>query len=255
MLSFFANPIRFQSLAKWLVPIFGITAFGLIVSAWILGLFVVPIDYQQGETFRIIYVHVPAVTVASLAYAFLASASFVSFVWRHSLADSAAKAAAPIGAALPFLGLATGALWGKPMWGAYWVWDARLTSTLVMFFLFVGYMAIRGAIRDETTRARIAAITAMIGALNLPIIKFSVDWWSSLHQPASLLRAGGPGIDSSMLYPVLMAIVGYGCLFGWLVLLKMLTELDQRRSLTLMRRAAGRIGSSASVQTTEDPNA
>ncbi|VAW01410.1 Cytochrome c-type biogenesis protein CcmC, putative heme lyase for CcmE [hydrothermal vent metagenome] len=255
MLSYFANPVRFQALCKVLVPLLGVAALLLIVPAWIMGLFVVPIDYQQGEAFRIIYVHVPAVMLASIAYGFLAAASFVSFVWRHSLADSAAKAAAPVGAAITFLGLVTGALWGKPMWGAYWVWDARLTSTLVMLFLFIGYMAIRSAIRDENASARIGAITAMAGAINLPIIKFSVDWWSSLHQPASLLRAGGSGIDGSMLPPLLMVIAGYICLFGWLVLLKMLTEIDQRRTQKLRQQNSNRTGSTASAQTTDNPDA
>ncbi len=255
MLSYFANPVRFQNLSKWMVPILGLAALGLILPAWMMGLFVVPIDYQQGEAFRIIYVHVPAVIASSAVYAFLAAASFVSFVWRHSLADSAARAAAPIGAAFTFLGLLTGALWGKPMWGAYWVWDARLTSTLVMFFLFVGYMAIRGTIRDEIASARIGAIVAMAGAVNLPIIKFSVDWWASIHQPASLMRAGGSGIDSSMLPPLLMAIAGYLCLFGWLVLLSMLSELDERRARALLQRKSGRKASTASRQMEGNPDA
>jgi len=254
MFSYFANPIRFQKLCRVLVPVLGISAAVLILPAWWMGLFLVPSDYQQGDTFRIIYVHVPAVTVASLAYAFLAGASFVSFVWRHSLADSAARAAAPIGAALTFLGLFTGALWGKPMWGAYWVWDARLTSTLIMLFLFLGYLAIRGAIRDEIASARIGAITAMIGAINLPIIKFSVDWWSSLHQPASLFRTGGPAIDASMSIPLYMAMAGYASLFGWLVLQQMLSELDERRAFAIMQRAAGRIASKASTQSKGNPD-
>ncbi len=255
MFSYFANPVRFQNLCRILVPVLGIGALLLIVPAWAMGLFFVPPDYQQGDTFRIIYVHVPAVIVASLAYAFLAGASFVSFVWRHSLADTAAKAAAPVGAALTFLGLFTGALWGKPMWGAYWVWDARLTSTLIMLFLFLGYIAIRSAIRDEVASTRIAAITAMIGAINLPIIKFSVDWWSSLHQPASLLRAGGPAIDASMSWPLYMSIAGYACLFGWLVLQQMQSELDERRAYALVQRASGRVASKASAQSKGNPDA
>lgn len=238
-----------------MTPILGFGAFLLIIPSWYMGLFVVPMDYQQGDAFRIMYVHVPAVTVASAAYAFLAAASFISFVWRHSLADTAARAAAPIGAAITFLGLVTGSLWGKPMWGTYWVWDARLTSTLIMLFLFLGYMALRGAIRDENASARIGAILAMVGAINLPIIKFSVDWWSGLHQSASLLRAGGPGIDNSMLPALLMGIGGYMCLFGWLVLLRMLTELDERRTKTLLQKASGRSASIASKQTKVNPDA
>ncbi len=255
MLSYFANPVQFQKLAKWLVPILGLAAFFLIIPAWFMALFIVPADYQQGDAFRIMYVHVPAVILASASYAFLAAASFISFVWRHSLADSAARAAAPIGVAITFLGLVTGALWGKPMWGAYWVWDARLTSTLIMFFLFLGYMAIRGAIRDENASARIGAITAMAGAINLPIIKYSVDWWSSLHQPASIFRAEGSGIDASMQGPLFMAIIGYACLFGWLIMQKMLTEIDVRYAKAQSIRELGRTGSVAQSQSTGNPDA
>jgi len=255
MISYFANPDRFRKLAKWMTPVLGTLALVLILPAWFLALFIVPMDYQQGDAFRIMYVHVPAVMMASVAYAVLAGASFVSFVWRHSLADTAARAAAPIGAIITFLGLATGAMWGKPMWGTYWVWDARLTSTLVMFFLFLGYMGLRNAIRDENASARIGAIAAMIGAINLPIIKYSVDWWSSLHQPASLFRTGGASIDGSMLHPLIMVIFGYGCLFGWLLLQKMLTELDQRQTAALAIRQRGRTGSQASPQKEVTPHA
>jgi heme exporter protein C len=239
MLSYFANPERFQNLAKWLAPplmVFGLLGIAIGFGA---GLFVVPVDYQQGEAVRMMYVHVPAAWLSSFAYAFMAVASLISFVWRHNLADAAAKAAAPLGAAFTFLALLTGALWGKPMWGAYWVWDARLTSMLVMFFLYLGYMAVRTIVPDEARAARLAAITAMVGAINLPIIKFSVDWWSSLHQSASVFRAGGSTIDSSMLWPLLVGALGYTALFGWLVLVQMQTELDVRHAARLQRRMAG----------------
>ncbi len=239
MFSYFANPERFQNLAKWLVPPLGVLGLLGIAVGYIGGLFMVPVDYQQGEAVRMMYVHVPAAWLASFAYAFMAMASLISFVWRHNLADAAAKAAAPLGAAFTFLALLTGALWGKPMWGAYWVWDARLTSMLVMFFLYLGYMAVRTIVPDEMRAARLAAITAMVGAINLPIIKFSVDWWSSLHQSASVFRAGGSAIDGSMLWPLLIGALGYTAVFGWLVLVQMQTELDQRKTARLQRRMAG----------------
>ncbi len=239
MFSYFANPERFQNLAKWLAPILAVLGLLGIVVGFGAGLFLTPADYQQGDAARMIYVHVPAAWLASFAYAFLAVSSLISFVWRHNLADAAAKAAAPLGAAFTFLALLTGALWGKPMWGAYWVWDARLTSMLVLFFLYLGYMAVRSIVPDEARAARLAAITAMVGAVNLPIIKFSVDWWNSLHQPSSVFRADGSAIDWSMLWPLLVAALGYTALFGWLVLVQIQTELDRRKIHRLQRRLAG----------------
>ncbi len=239
MFSYFANPERFQNLAKWLVPPLAVLGLLGIVIGFGAGLFLTPADYQQGDAARMMYVHVPAAWLSSFSYAFLAVASLISFVWRHNLADAAAKAAAPLGAAFTFLALLTGALWGKPMWGAYWVWDARLTSMLVMFFLYLGYMAVRNIVPDEARAARLAAITAMVGAINLPIIKFSVDWWSSLHQPSSVFRTGGSAIDSSMLWPLLVAALGYTAFFGWLVLVQVQTELERRKIARLQRRLTG----------------
>lgn len=255
MFSYFANPVRFQKLARWLIPIMAIIGLPLVLWGWTDGLFLAPVDRTQGEGYRIIYVHVPAVWIALASYAALAGASFVSFVWRHTLADMAAKAIAPIGATFTALGLATGALWGKPMWGAYWVWDARLTSTLVLFFLFLGYMAIRGTIREDAQSARIGALVAMAGAINLPIIKFSVQWWSSLHQPASILKPGGPAIAGPMLEPLLAGIVGYMFVFGWLVLLRMMADIDRQRAHALFARSSTRKASRASAQTQENPDA
>ncbi len=239
MFSFFANPERFQSLAKWLGPPLAVLAIVGIVGGLGAGLFLAPEDYQQGDAARMLYVHVPAAWLASFSYGFLAIASFISFVWRHNLADSAAEAAAPLGLGFTFLALFTGALWGKPMWGAYWVWDARLTSMLVLLFLFLGYMTIRSVMPDKVRAARLGAIVAMVGAINLPIIKFSVDWWSTLHQPSSLLRAGGPAIENTMLWPLLAAILGYTALFGWLVLVQMQTELDVRKINRIQRLHIG----------------
>ncbi len=173
------------------IILFAIGLYGALVSA--------PPDYQQGETVRIMFVHVPAAWLAMLVYSVMALASAVAIIFRHPLADVAAKTAAPIGAVFCFLALATGSLWGKPMWGAWWVWDARLTSMFVLFLLYVGYIAIWQAIEEPSRAAMIARIVALVGFINIPIIKFSVDWWNSLHQPASVFKMGGPSIDWSML--------------------------------------------------------
>src|SRR5579859_3636703 len=201
MFSALANPARFMAFSRWAAPILGVIAAGLIGGGLWLGLNAPP-DYQQGETVKIMFIHVPAAWAAMFAYACLGGASFFSLVFRHALADAAAKAVAPLGAGFTALALITGSLWGRPMWGAWWVWDARLTSVLVLFLLFVGYMALRSAIDDETRGGRAAAILALVGLINLPIIKFSVDWWNSLHQGESIFRAGGPTIAPVFLIPL-----------------------------------------------------
>ena len=193
------------------------------------GLFVAPPDYQQGETVRIMFVHVPSAWMAMFAYTFMAIASVVSLIWRHSLADVAAKSAAPIGAAFTFLALATGSLWGKPMWGTWWVWDARLTSVLVLFFLYLGYIALWQAIEEPVRAGRAAAILAIVGFVNIPIIKFSVDWWNTLHQPARVARMDGPAIHSSILYPLLTMGLAFTLLFTVLLLMSMRTEVMRQR--------------------------
>jgi heme exporter protein C len=195
---------------------------------------VAPPDYQQGETVRIMFIHVPAAWLAMLCYMVIAVASIGSLVWRHPLADVAAKTAAPIGAAFTLLALVTGSLWGKPMWGTYWVWDARLTSVLVLFFLYLGLMAVWQSVEEPSRAGRAAAILAIVGVVNIPIIKFSVDWWNTLHQPASVMRADGPTIDKSMLYPLLIMAVAYSLLFVWLHMKAMRAEILRRRVETLM---------------------
>ncbi len=238
MFSYFANPARFEGLARWLTPVLGILALGLIVLGTYLALFVAPPDYQQGDTARIMYVHVPAAWWAMGVYGAMTVASVLGLVFRHVLADLAARAAAPIGASLTFLALFTGALWGKPMWGAYWVWDARLTSMLVLFLFYLGYMAIHATIDDEPLAARIAAIVCLVGAINLPIIKFSVDWWNTLHQPASLLRKGGAAIHPEMLTPLLVMAAGVAAWFGYVWLLRIRTLVLRRQAfLKLAERA------------------
>ncbi|MGF1543407.1 MAG: heme ABC transporter permease [Parvularculaceae bacterium] len=241
--STYANPARFNALASRIEPVAaaGAALFGL--AGLYFGLFASPEDYQQGHTVRIMYVHVPAAWMALMCYTAMAVASAVGFVWKHPLADVSAKATAPIGAAFTALALVTGSLWGKPMWGAWWAWDARLTSVLVLLFLYFGYMAIWRLFDDRIRAARIAAIVALVGFVNVPIIKFSVDWWTSLHQPASVIRADGPSIDGAMLRPLLLMGLAYTALYVWLLLVNMRAELMERRAerLTADAKPASRL--------------
>lgn len=225
----YANPTRFMKLSSIVLPWCIAVTLGLLALGLYLSLFVAPPDYQQGETVRIMFIHVPAAWMAVFIYSIMALSSLVGLVWKHPLADMAAKAAAPIGACFTFLALVTGALWGKPMWGAWWVWDARLTSVLILFLLYLGYMAIWQAIEEPVRAGRIAAILALVGFVNVPIIKFSVEWWNSLHQSASILRLGGPTIHSSILTPLLVMIMAYSMLFLVLHLINIRREILKRR--------------------------
>lgn len=241
MWSYFANPERFDRLARAVLPwCWGLTAVLFAIGLpW--ALYFSPEDYQQSDTVRIMYVHVPAAWLAMFAYAGLGGASFVYFIWRHNLADLAARAIAPAGAVFAFICLTTGALWGRPMWGAWWVWDARLTSMLVLFLLYLGYMALRAAIEDEKLSARAGAILAMAGLINLPIIKFSVDWWNTLHQPASVFRFDGPTIDPSQLWPLAIMALAFTVLYLALILTQMRAMLMERRADALERRRERRL--------------
>ena len=227
----YANPAVFMRLSSVLLPIFAVTAIVALVVGVVMGVSVPP-DYQQGMTVLIMFVHVPAAIVAEIAYGAIAAASLVSLVWRHPLADTAARAAAPLGAVFTGLGLVTGMLWGRPMWGAYWVWDARLTSFLLLEFLFLGYIALWNAIEDETRAARACAILALVGAVNLPIIKFSVDWWNTLHQGESILSGK---LAPVYLWPLLIMATGYMFLFAALWLVRIQTEILNRRARSLMQ--------------------
>ncbi len=204
----------------------------VILFAWglYLALWASPPDYQQGDTVRIMYVHVPAAWMAMAIYAAMAVAAVIGFVWRHPLAELFVQAAAPIGAVFTAVCLVTGSFWGRPMWGAWWVWDARLTSVLILFFLYVGYIELSRSFDDPAKGLRAGAILVMAGAINLPIIKFSVEWWNTLHQPASILRMGGPLVDPSMLHPLLVMAAAYLCLFVTLVTMRLETALLQRRA-------------------------
>lgn len=247
MWSYFANPERFDRLAAAMLP----WTWGFAIALFAVGLpwalVFSPADYQQSETVRIMYVHVPAAWLAMAAYAGLGVSSFVYFIWRHNLADLAARALAPAGAVFAFLCLATGALWGRPMWGAWWVWDARLTSMLVLFLLYLGYMALRASIEDEKLSARAGAILAMAGLINLPVIKFSVDWWNTLHQPASVIRFDGPTIHASKLWPLSVMAIAFTVLLTAIVLTTMRTMIVERRLERLERARETRLEAEAAL--------
>jgi heme exporter protein C len=228
-----ANPTRFLRFAERLLPWFtGATAILLAIGLQ-QSLFVAPDDYQQGATVKIMFIHVPSAWLAMFVWGVMSVAALGTLVWKHPLADVAAKAAAPIGAAFTFLALVTGSLWGRPMWGTYWEWDARLTSVLILFLMYLGIMALWRAVDDPTRAARAAAILTLVGALNLPIIKFSVDWWNTLHQPASVIRIGGPTIHPSLLVPLLIMALAFSLLFLTLHLAAMRNEILRRRVRTL----------------------
>ena len=210
------------------------------IACW-LALVVAPADYQQGEAVRIMYVHVPAAWMAMFGYVVVALGSISFLIWHHPVADVAARAAAPVGAAFTAIALATGSIWGKPMWGTWWVWDARLTSVLLLLFLYLGYMALHDAFDDITRGSRAASILAIVGIVNIPIIKFSVDWWNTLHQPASILRIGGPTIHASMLWPLLAMIVLFKLYFITVLILRIKMHLAERRLATI--RLSTEVGS------------
>jgi heme exporter protein C len=229
VMSFFANPHRFMAASKWPAWVFTLLGVALIAFGVWRGL-IAPEDHQQDERARMMFVHVPAMWLSLFAYAFMAGASLVSFVWRHALADVAAKSAAPIGAAVTALGLMTGSIWGYPTWGTWWEWgDARLVSVLVLFFIYLGYMAIWQAMDTPQKAARAAAILCLVGAVNLPIIQFSVEWFSTLHQVK--MKAA-----DEFKYPMYVVALGYFSLFGGLTLLNMRAEIMNTRAEMLMQR-------------------
>ncbi|MDP1737246.1 MAG: heme ABC transporter permease [Caulobacter sp.] len=239
MFAFLVNPDRFMAFSRRAAPAFGILAAALIaVGLWFT--FTAPEDYQQGDTVRIMFIHVPAAYLAMFSYVCLGIASFLSLIFRHALADAAAKACAPLGAAFTALALVTGALWGKPMWGTWWVWDARLTSVLVLFLFWLGYIALRAAIDDETKAGRAAAILALVGLVNLPVIHFSVEWWNSLHQGATVFAAERENrLPPVYLIPMALMSLGYMAAFGSMWLVRIRAEVWRRRAQVLALQAAG----------------
>ncbi len=244
-----ANPTRFMALADRLLPWVTGAALVLIAAGLIMG-FQAPVDYQQGHTAKIMYIHVPAAWLSMGGYSLIAISSFGLLVFRHPLADVSAKAAAPLGAAFTFLCLVTGSLWGKPMWGAFWVWDPRLTSVLILFFLYIGLIALRSAVEDEALAAKLTAILALTGIVILPVIKFSVDW-NSLHQPASVMRLGAPKIHTSLLWPLLVMSVGMTLAFVALHLKGMQNEVLRRRVKALRAAEVQRVSGYAAPQAAE----
>src|ERR1700736_4617799 len=232
-----ANPTRFLKFANRTIPWLG----GLTVLVFAYGVdqaMLAPDDYQQGATVKIMFLHVPSAWLGMLGWGVMSVAALGPLVGRHPLADVAAKAAAPIGAAFTFLCLVTGSLWGRPMWGTYWVWDARLTSVLVLFLMYLGLIALWRTIDDPSRAARAAAVLTLVGALDLPIIKFSVDWWNTLHQPASVFRVGGPTLDRAFLIPLLVMAVAFSLLFLTLHLAAMRNEILRRRVRALQMMQA-----------------
>jgi heme exporter protein C len=227
-----ANPTRFLGLTERLLPWLG-AATAILMGVGLQAVYFAPDDYQQGAVVKIMFIHVPNAWLSMFVWGVMSIAALGTLVWRHPLADVAARAAAPIGAAFTFLALVTGSLWGRPMWGTYWEWDARLTSVLVLFLMYLGLLALWRAVEDPSRAARAAAILTLVGAINLPIIKFSVDWWNTLHQPASVLRLGGPTIHASLLTPLLIMALAFTLLFVTLHLAAMRNEVLRRRVRTL----------------------
>jgi len=223
-----ANPTRFVALVERVLPwLVAATLIAFPVGLW--GTYLAPDDYQQGATVKIMFIHVPNAWLSMFVWGMMSAAALGTLVWRHPLADVAAKCAAPLGAAFTFLALVTGSLWGRPMWGTYWVWDARLTSVLVLFIMYLAVMALWRTVDDPSRAGRAAAILTLVGAINLPIIKFSVDWWNTLHQPASVFRAGGSTLDRAFLIPLLVMALAFTLLFLTLHLAAMRNEILRRR--------------------------
>ena len=229
----FANPSRFLRLADRIVPWAAAVCILSFAAGLAAALFLSPADYQQGQSVRIMYVHVPAAWMGLFAYTVMAVSSAVALIWKHPLANLTAQASAPVGACFTFLCLVTGALWGKPMWGTWWVWDARLTSMLVLLFLYAGYMALQGAFDNPERASRAAAVLALVGFVNVPVIKFSVDWWNTLHQPASVTRFGMPAIDPSMLVPLLLMALAFKAYYVTVLLVRIKSAFVEARIRTL----------------------
>ena len=234
------SPPHFYRLAGWLLPWTSVPALLLSITGLIGGLFFAPPDYQQGDGFRIIYVHAPAAWLSLMVYSVMAISAAVGLVWRMSVASAIAASCAPIGASFTAVALATGMLWGRPMWGTYWEWDPRLTSELLLLFLYLGYLGLRNAI-DETGRAdRASAVLAIVGFVNVPIIHFSVTWWNSLHQAPSLMKLGRPAMPASMYAPLLLVLLGFTLFFVSLLLVRSRAEILLReRSAAWMGRVLG----------------
>lgn len=228
----FGSPKYFYGISGKILPPLGWITLLLFIVGLAGALFLSPPDYQQGESVRIIYIHVPAAILSMSCYVAMAITAGIGLIWRIKLADIVAWSIAPIGLTMTAIALVTGSVWGKPMWGTYWVWDARLTSELILLFLYLGFIALQTAIEDTRSAARASAILALVGLVNIPIIKYSVNWWNTLHQPATISKMGKPSIDPSMLWPLLVMITAYACYIGWLTLKRARCEVLQRERNT-----------------------
>jgi heme exporter protein C len=226
----YASPQNAYMLACRLAPWFGWTAAVLLIAGLYGALIYAPPDYQQGQGFRIIYVHVPAAWMSLFVYMVMASAGAAGLIWKTKVSDAVARSCAPLGAAFTLLALVTGSLWGKPMWGTWWVWDARLTSELILLFLYLGYMALQSAIEERRTAARAGAVLALVGVVNIPIIHYSVIWWNTLHQGPTVTKLGAPSIAISMLIPLLIMTLAYMCYFAAVLLVRARGEILEQES-------------------------
>ncbi|QSX30307.1 heme ABC transporter permease [Shewanella cyperi] len=227
----YADPERAFKLSDKLLPWFTVLAVVLIGTGTLWGLAFAPSDYQQGDSYRIIFIHVPAASMSMAVYMGMATAAFIGLVWQIKLADWAAASMAPIGAVITFIALFTGATWGKPMWGTWWVWDARLTSELVLLFLYLGVISLYASFEDKVLAARAAGILAIVGVINIPIIKYSVEWWSSLHQPSTIRITEKSTMSMDMLYPLLINIFGFGMMVGAITILRFKAEILARNAM------------------------
>jgi heme exporter protein C len=225
----FANPSRFLKLADRLMPWLLAATLSLLLFGLVQALVFSPPDYQQGDTVRIMYVHVPAAWMSLMIYSIMAAASAAFLIWKHPLADVIARVSAPIGAAFTLITLVTGSLWGKPMWGAWWVWDARLTSVLILFFLYIGYIALSDAHVGSERGKKLCAVLALVGFANIPVIRFSVEWWNTLHQPASVIRSGGIAIDPAMQIPLFSMGLAFVCVYLALLAVRVKTALIEQK--------------------------
>ena len=231
-----ASPKHFYSIANRLIPWFAMSTIGVLAVALYSGLVLAPPDYQQGESYRIMFIHVPAAWMSLFIYMVMAGAGAISLIWRIKLADVIAASCAPIGASFTFLALATGSLWGKPMWGTWWVWDARLTSELILLFLYLGVISLRSAIDDKRTAARAVAVLALVGVVNIPIIHYSVEWWNTLHQGPTVTKFDAPSIHPAMLWPLLEMALAFKLYFVTVVLLNARNEvLDREHRMSWAR--------------------
>ena len=237
----FASPPHAYRLAGRLAPWFGWPAFLLIIAGLYGGLVLAPPDYLQGEGFRIVYVHAPSAWMSMFVYGTMAVAAAIGLVWRIKLAHAVAAAAAPVGAWFTFAALATGALWGQPMWGTWWVWDARLTSELILLFLYLGFIALRSSIEDRDRADRAGAVLAVVGVVNLPIIHYSVYWWNTLHQPSTLTRLGKPTMAGEMLWPLLTMLFAFTLYFAAVLMVRLRAEILRReRNASWLKAELGR---------------